>query len=251
MISVCLCTYNGELFIKAQVDSILCQLRKDDELIISDDGSKDNTISILENFKDPRIKILHNQHSLLNYKGYYNTLYKVSRNFENALMHASGDYIFLSDQDDIWAEDKIKIISNSLGTYDLVVHNCMIFDSDTGNNLGEWYKFVKPSKNLLRTLYKSSFHGCTMAFNKKIKDIVLPFPQIPIGHDTWIGINSVTYGNVYFEEKKLLKYRKHSTNVSGASRKKSSNSLSFKLFYRLLLLLKIIELSLSKRIINK
>ena len=91
MISVCIATYNGEKYIKEQLLSILPQLGKKDEVIISDDHSTDNTLDIVKGLNDNRIKIVMNNRE----KGY-------TSNFENALSYAIGDYIFLSDQDDIW-----------------------------------------------------------------------------------------------------------------------------------------------------
>ena len=93
MISVCVTTYNGSLFLKEQIDSILCQLNKDDEIIISDDGSIDNTISIIESYNDCRIKIFYHTTIKNQYRFDLTT-----RNFENALFQAKGDYIFFADQ---------------------------------------------------------------------------------------------------------------------------------------------------------
>ena len=99
MISVCMASYNGEKYIKEQIDSILKQLSDEDELVISDDGSTDNTLSVIQSIHDKRIKLIHNQGE----HGY-------SRNFENALKNSKGDYIFLSDQDDVWKDNKVETI---------------------------------------------------------------------------------------------------------------------------------------------
>lgn len=103
MISVCIATYNGGKYIKEQLDSILFQLGKDDEVIISDDSSTDDTLSILESYHDERIVILTNQK-------FHSPVY----NFENALKSAKGDFIFLSDQDDIWEPTKVEVMLDSL-----------------------------------------------------------------------------------------------------------------------------------------
>ena len=95
MISVCIATYNGEKYLREQLDSILPQLAESDEVIVSDDGSTDGTIDLITSLNDPRIKIVSNSGR----KGYVG-------NFENALKHTTGDYIFLSDQDDIWYPNK-------------------------------------------------------------------------------------------------------------------------------------------------
>ena len=109
LISVCMATYNGGRFIKEQIDSILAQELEEGqrlEIVVSDDNSTDNSIAIVEAYRDDRIKIFrHEPHAPYRH---YNALMSASKNFENAVMHASGDVIFLSDQDDVWYPHKIK-----------------------------------------------------------------------------------------------------------------------------------------------
>nr|AIA84980.1 Glycos_transf_2 [uncultured Leptotrichia sp.] len=95
MISVCMATYNGSSFIKAQLESILFQLNTNDEVVISDDGSSDDTLSIIEAFNDPRIRLIEGP-----------KIHSVAHNFEYAIRHSRGDIIFLSDQDDVWLNNK-------------------------------------------------------------------------------------------------------------------------------------------------
>lgn len=118
MISVCIATYNGEKYIKEQLLSILPQLGKKDEVIISDDHSTDNTLDIVKGLNDNRIKIVMNNRE----KGY-------TSNFENALSYAIGDYIFLSDQDDIWMSNKVDYCIAELKEYDLVVSDAILINS--------------------------------------------------------------------------------------------------------------------------
>lgn len=117
LVSICMATYNGAIFIREQVDSILNQEFKENpciemELIVSDDGSADGTIDILENYHDDRIKIFHHN-GCKSYK-YLNATRKCMKNFENAMMNAKGDYIFLSDQDDVWYPWKIDKVVTAL-----------------------------------------------------------------------------------------------------------------------------------------
>ena len=119
MISVCMASYNGEKYIKQQIDSILKQLSDEDELVISDDGSTDNTLSVIQSIHDKRIKLIHNQGE----HGY-------SRNFENALKNSKGDYIFLSDQDDVWKDNKVETILPLLKKYAFVVHDTEMTDEN-------------------------------------------------------------------------------------------------------------------------
>ena len=116
MVSVCIATYNGVNYIREQLVSILCQLSSHDEIIISDDGSTDNTIDVLESIRDLRIKIIYN-------KGRHG----VVPNFENALRNSTGDFIFFADQDDIWDEHKVARCMTALKDADLVVHNANVF----------------------------------------------------------------------------------------------------------------------------
>ena len=109
-VSVCLASYNGGDWIKRQIDSILNQEFKyhsnvDLELIISDDGSTDNSLKEISQIKDDRIIIIH--HKGKQHK-FYKSIFAATENFENALMYATGEYIFLSDQDDIWYPNRIR-----------------------------------------------------------------------------------------------------------------------------------------------
>ena len=127
MVSVCIATYNGEKYITEQIDSILSQIEREDEVIISDDGSTDGTLDVIRQMNDGRIQLLHS--------GTHN----IVRNFENALAYARGDIIFLSDQDDVWADDKVKKVMdafNSDKTILTVMHNCEYVD-DNLNPLGK------------------------------------------------------------------------------------------------------------------
>jgi len=202
-ISVCMATYNGGKFIHYQLESILKQIKNNDEVVIADDSSKDRTIEIIKKFNDNRIKLFENNK-------FYNPIY----NFEYALKHASGNIIFLADQDDIWCENKVEIISNCLIDYDLVVSDCEIIDENDNIIHDSFFKLRKSGKGFLKNFYKNSYLGCCMAFNRKILNIALPFPKnIPM-HDWWIGMVSELYGKVYFFDEKLVKYRRHKTNKS-------------------------------------
>jgi len=229
MISVCIPTYNGEKFIFQQLQSILLQLNKNDEIIISDDSSTDNTIAIIKSFDDQRIILLENNK-------FYNPIF----NLENALKHAKGDYIFLSDQDDIWSQNKVKIFMNYFKSYDLVVSDCMIIN-ENGDVLKEsLYERTKPSYNFLSCLYRNPFLGNAMAFKRIILDKAIPFPRKIIMHDIWIGLLALKTSKVYFANDKLSSWRRHDDNITN-SIKRSDDKLSdysffFKIKYRLQML---------------
>lgn len=231
MISVCIPTYNGEKFIKEQIDSILSQLSAEDEIIISDDGSMDKTLEILSSYNDLRIKIFHHVDS---YKS-ENRFNLTSRNISNALVKASGDLIFLADQDDVWTPDKVAICKSNLKFNDLILHDCEIID-EHGKLLNHSYFNYNHSKpGITRNLLKNSYLGCCMAMKRSVLEFAFPFPKQEVPHDIWLGIVAEKFGKVVFLNNKLVKYRRHGNNLS-ASGEKSSNNIIFKIKYRLIIL---------------
>src|SRR5690554_1467232 len=114
MISIALASYNGEKYIKEQLDSILNQTIQDFEIVVCDDASTDNTWEILQQYeaKDKRFKIFRNEQNL----GF-------KKNFEKAISHCKGEYIALSDQDDIWIENHLELLFNHIQENDLCLGN--------------------------------------------------------------------------------------------------------------------------------
>ncbi|OXG08764.1 glycosyltransferase involved in cell wall biosynthesis [Flavobacterium araucananum] len=213
-ITVCLASYNGEKFIKEQIESILIQLQKDDELIISDDGSVDNTIDVIKSIKDSRIKLLAG-----------NSFRDPIKNFQNCLQYAAGEYIFLSDQDDVWIEKKCDKIVDLLKNYELVVTDSMIVDETLNILEPSFFKFFGSGKGILKNVVKSSYYGSCMAFRKSLLDKSLPFPNTKeIGHDLWIGLVAEMTGSVLFYDEPLILYRRHTLafTVTGMSKSKRS-----------------------------
>ncbi|MFT4093280.1 MAG: glycosyltransferase family 2 protein [Niabella sp.] len=225
-ISVCIATYNGKSYVVQQIRSILPQLKEEDEIIISDDHSTDATLTILESFKDRRIKIYMNPH-----KG-------ILSNFENALQHATGEYFFLCDQDDIWKDNKVEeVMKNLTGGYDLVLSDCTLFERNITNiREPSFFQLNRSRAGVLYNIWKNSYMGCCMAFNNKVKAAVLPFPKkIPM-HDQWIGIIAELFFKVKFSEKKLIYYRVHNSNATSSGAGKSRYKLAKKILFRLQLI---------------
>ena len=136
MISVCIATYNGDSFIRRQLETILPQLSPDDEIIISDDGSTDKTLSIIQALSSPLIKV------------YQNTgIHGYTPNFENALRMAKGDYIFLCDQDDVWLPNKVAICMKLLQTYDMVISDAELVDEQEKKISSSFYQLRKPYRS--------------------------------------------------------------------------------------------------------
>lgn len=229
MVSVCIATFNGEKYIHQQLQSILLQLNNDDEIIISDDCSTDATLNIVRAFNDSRIKVFANC--------------KFSSpilNFENALKNASGKYIFLCDQDDVWLPDKVSTMIKYLDTYDLVVSDCKVVDENLKVVNESFFKVRNSGKGFLKNLAKNSYIGCCMAFKNTVLRYALPFPTQIAMHDIWLGLLTELYGETYFLDSPLILYRRHGNNASFGG-EKSGFSLNYKVRYRLIILYLILK----------
>lgn len=248
-ISVCIPTYNGGKYIKEQLESILVQLSPNDEVIISDDNSTDDTIDIITSLNDSRVKIYIHEKIENPYKGPYKNVFYVYKNVENALKYASGDYIFLSDQDDIWLPEKVNLVVEKLENGEQVVlHDNTVIDNNYNTILSSYFSISNPSNSLMGFIVSGRFiQGASMAFTKKIKDYSIPFPdKNPIGHDHWIAYNAFFRGyDIFFIDKPLLLYRRHSNNVSSCS-ETSQNPLWFKISYRFRLIWAALTVKLNK-----
>lgn len=233
MISVCIATYNGERFIKEQLDSIVCQLSEDDEIIISDDGSSDKTLEIIDSYNDRRIKVYHHEKdkSLLKINKLRN-FYYTTQNFENALKNAKGDYIFLADQDDIWLPNRVKMMLNELNAYDCVMCNLNLIDCDDKVTKYNYFNRNPVPKNLLVYILKTRILGCCLAFKKQLLNYSLPFPKMLLSHDYWLGCIAITKFKFKYIDVPLHLYRRYDSNVSTTS-SKSKNSIFYKVQYRL------------------
>ncbi len=225
MVSVCMATYNGERFIGEQLTSILKQLQADDELIISDDRSVDNTISIINALNDPRIKLFHHEP-----KG------RPTENFQHALEQAKGEYVFLADQDDIWLDHKYNRTLSLLKTNDLVLSNSILVDEDKQVLHPSFFEFHGSRKGIVSNVIKNSYFGSCMAFRRSVLDYALPFPPSrEVGHDVWLGLVAEIVGKVYFDNEPLIMYRRHAQAVTSHGMAKSDRSLFKKVFGRLIM----------------
>jgi glycosyltransferase involved in cell wall biosynthesis len=223
-------TYNGEKYLKSQLDSILYQLGNSCELIICDDKSNDQTIEILREYEsiDNRVRLYFNTQNL----GHM-------RNFSKALAYCKNEYIFMVDQDDIWIDKKVEIMLTVLTSDSkimCVVSNAEIINSEGVVTNPSYFSITNGSSGLVRNFVKNSFLGCCMAFRKEVLDYALPIPAETKTHDTWIGLVSELLGKTVFINDVLLKYRRHDSNTSKMS---SGNllailSIRFHLFVNLI-----------------
>lgn len=213
MISVVMATFNGEKYVKRQLESILCQLDTDDEVIVSDDGSVDNTLSIITKLAsvDPRIKVINGPH-----KGY-------NKNFENAIKYAKGEYIFISDQDDVWMPNKISIILNNFKLNPQVKcirHDCIVVDDNDNVIIDSYNAYRKSNTDYKSNIVKNTFTGCCMCVEAEWLKKLIPFPN-EIFYDAWIGILSCKYNKTMIIDNKLIKWCRHEGTVTNAKKRNS------------------------------
>lgn len=204
MVSVCLATYNGARYLQKQIESIVSQLSGEDELVISDDGSTDGTADIVASFRDPRIRFLENSGR-----------HGVNGNFENALSHAAGDIIFLSDQDDVWVPGKVKVCLQRLETCDCVVHDVFITDGNLNIVSESFFRERHCREGFWHNWMRNGYLGCAMAFRKEVLEDVLPIPErLPVWHDIWIGSICDLKYRLRFDPFKGSYFRRHELTAS-------------------------------------
>jgi glycosyltransferase involved in cell wall biosynthesis len=199
--------YNGEKYIYTQLESIVKQLSENDEVVISDDSSTDKTVDIIKSFNDKRIRLL--KHIQVR-----NPIY----NFENSLKHARGDIIVLSDQDNIWLENRVNTIRKHFFQKESPI-NTLILDgfivNENENVLSNSIlEEIRYRKGIIRNILRNTYMGCTMAFSRDLLKVALPFPKNLPMHDIWLGILSEIYGEVDLSEEKTLEFRVHPLNAS-------------------------------------
>ena len=241
MISVCMAVHNGEKYIRQQIDSILQQLSVDDELVISDDGSSDGTLSVIRSFDDDRVKLVCDDRK----KQGLSKVEMTTLNFENALKHAKGDYIFMSDQDDVWLPCKVELTMNALKDSDYVVSDCFIVDKDL-NILHDtrFYKGSGLTKNRWKALISPTpYQGSCAAFRRSVLEKALPFPEGIQSHDRWIGYVASFYFDYVILEVPLIYYRRHSDTVSMAAVGESRDTLFNKIRNRMKYMSELVKLS--------
>lgn len=234
-ISVCIATYNGHRHIAEQIGSILKILPDDSEIIISDDLSTDNTINIINEFKDDRIKI------------FQNTSKGVNRNFNNCLEHSKGDIIFLCDQDDVWMSNKISLCILALKTSSCVMHNAILTDESLNDSGHTLFEKIKNSNGVVSNIIRNRFTGCCMAFRRELLDKIIPIPDTKyFFHDQWIGMICMIYGSVAYIEEPCMLFRRHNYTTSSVL-KRSNRPILTKIVSRTSLIKNLFLRAISRK----
>ena len=214
MISVAMATYNGGKYIRRQLESILPQLGVDDEIVISDDGSSDDTLSRIAELNDSRIRVLNGPKN------------GVTENFEHACRNCRGEVIFLCDQDDEWLPNKVESVMRAFESTDcpVVMHDAEVVDEFGNVIYPSLFKLRGVRHGIAKNIIKNTYVGSCMAFRRSLLDHALPFRGSKRGnlHDTWLGLISEFKGGFYFLDEILQKYYRYTTSVTSQELRRGS-----------------------------
>jgi glycosyltransferase involved in cell wall biosynthesis len=210
LVSIVLGTYNGEKYLKEQIDSILGQTYANIELVVVDDCSIDNTPTILKAFahKYDNVHVYFNEKNI-----------GLVRNFEKAVKYAQGELIAFADQDDVWLPEKIQLLADNIGNNMLIYSDSAYIDANgrlMGKKLSDYRNWIK-GKNLYALDSDSIWvAGHAMLFRRELLDLALPFPFSPyITHDLWLAYIAMLKGTITFIPEALVLYRQHGNNAAG------------------------------------
>lgn len=212
-VSILMATYNGAAYINEQLRSILAQAAPEDEVIVVDDCSTDETPAILARYVEhfPNVQIVQSPRNA-----------GVRATFETLLGLARRDVILLSDQDDIWMEGRKARMVKALESEGCVavLANALIL---TEQGIGRPFFPSKPNVGSVTSNFThNNFIGCCMAFRREVLEIALPFPPAISMHDWWLGTCAMAIGKVRYLDTPSLLYRRHGANQSSATRRRWS-----------------------------
>ena len=215
LISIVMATYNGEKYLREQVDSLLAQSYASLEFIFVDDASSDSSLAILQAYaaKDSRIHLIENSVN----QGLIAT-------FEIGIRAAKGEMIALSDQDDVWLPGKISLLAEAIDSFSLIYANSALSNAEgevTGKYSDRNHLCDYPSA--LNYVFGTKAMGHAMLFKREIIDLALPFTDF-VGHDYILGFAAASLNGVKYYTQTLVNYRQHSSNTIGADLSKGKKN---------------------------
>ena len=216
LISVALCTYNGERYLREQLDSLLAQSYRHFEIVAVDDGSRDGTPELLKDYakRDARLRVMLNPVNL----GF-------RRNFSYAMSLCAGDFIAPCDQDDVWLPDKLRTLLEAIGAHALVYCDSELIGPD-GRSLGTRMSDRWVMQNILDPaafVLTNCISGHAMMFRR---DLLRGAPPVPeeFFHDWWLGALAASRSGVVYCPRVLVHYRQHDRNVTDVLRVREEHS---------------------------
>lgn len=220
LISIAVCTYNGEKFLADQLESILGQTYKNIEVVIVDDGSNDNTLEIVNKYaaNDGRLKVFQNRVNL----GF-------NKNFEHALSLTTGELIAISDQDDIWELNKLERLAACIGDNWLIFSNsALIYPNGTAKEGKLLNKFKYGDRDFRSILLSNFVTGHTCLMKRQFLKKILPFPKTGY-YDWWMGFVALYHNKLTYLPELLTHYRVHESSITQTE---FNHEQSTQIFYR-------------------
>lgn len=213
LVSIAMATYNGENYIRHQLSSILQQSYQNMEVIITDDASDDSTLQILENFKTnyPHIKIFSNPINM-----------GITATFEHSIRNCRGDYIAISDQDDIWDAYKIEILMDTIGNEDAIYSDSELVNKNGHpiNKLISSFVNAKSYYSGIPFLMGICLPGHTLLLQGDFARYIMPIPRVMM-YDRWISFCAAANNGIKYLDVPLVKYRQHESNSFGVGKRRS------------------------------
>lgn len=217
-VTVLMSTYNGEKFVKDQIESILKQDNVDVSLIIRDDGSTDDTLSVINNYSKRKEVTIVKSSENLGYKNSFLTLLKH--------IPETSEYVAFSDQDDLWLPEKLEKAVQKLeyinATPYKLYYSSLMFVDQSLNILGK-KSFSNFDNTFGAEMVRNSAAGTTMVFSRELADLAVKSDRVfdlPDGHDSWIfKLNLAVGGKVAYDDDSYILFRRHENNVSNAGKK--------------------------------
>lgn len=214
-VSIALATFNGGQYLQQQLDTLLQQTYPAFEIIISDDGSTDDTVHIVKQFQQQfsTIKFITNPR-----RGFI-------RNFENAIRNCTGDFIALCDQDDIWLPNKIQALVQGIEGYDLAYHDSLFINEkgeSTGIRFSDQMNFYSGNNELI-FLLNNCVSGHALMFRRTLLPTLLPLPAARF-HDWWIAYVAACGAGVHYVPEVLVHYRQHEKSETDILKRKEQRT---------------------------
>lgn len=223
LVAIVLCTFNGNKYIEALMDSIIVQTYENWELWISDDGSKDNTISVVRQYAEfypEKIHILPEHAPLGACTNFLKTLTGAQLN--------EAEYYMFADQDDVWFPDKIEKLVAAMRMEEqserektpLLIHSdCRVTDQNLqtiASSFTEYMGYNQSMKSLPHLLVQNNVVGASVLFNRALRNRIHSVPQSAVMHDHWIALVAAAFGRIGYLPEATYDYRQHAENVIGA-----------------------------------
>ncbi len=226
MVTVLLCTYNGEGYVREQIQSILDQDYRDFNILVSDDGSSDGTVRIVRELMDKnpdRIRLVQQSPATGSAQRHFLKLI-------TECQYGDSEYIMLSDQDDVWNSDKMRKSIREMEALEaiygverpLLVHcDSEVVDQELNvisHSYVAYQKMTPDRRHLNQLLVQNNVVGGALMMNRALAQLIREIPEHCVMHDQWIALVAAAFGEIRFIPESLYKYRQHGDNVLGAEK---------------------------------